>query len=510
MSKITTEDCKEYLVKAYKDKGATTQEKDWKRTKKHKNEDGLWVRDFNHAGIGNISLLESATGLLSIIDSTQNKTLSTPVSNSTATHSFDLTVFSDSEIKKAWSTYKKYYEPENDQDDDFVILHDKSIRAIPSILSWYIAPDAYENYELENKKITWDFNMKGYNVYMFDHENHHEYGGDEHLLRKYLPKYFSKMDEYHYEILTDVTVEQLVRDLSIFGYSHVNEHYDEDCVLKKLMKKVSFNKIPFVVSQLEKDILAGNVKKYTIADLNSQKVNGQSAAIFAINNSQYDVFNYLVENKVDITKEEISLVISNDYLGLYNDNDKTNSIMKVLFEYEDITLDKESLGKVTHFLQHSNRDELLLGLLPKYGTEDNILLFVTHPNISTHIDVLPTLINRFAQKDEELKSWIESEFIYDSNFILLDNKAVRDALTRAYIVSILDEHHNARLESLRYEAERSRGGMMVIETYRDGTSQSWLNQRSQSVAQFIQIKNKIISYFDKNDDENKPKYRTKF
>jgi hypothetical protein len=87
---------------------------------------------------------------------------------------------------------------------------------------------------------------------------------------------------------------------------------------------------------------------------------------------------------------------------------------------------------------------------------------------------------------------------------------VRDALTRAYIVSILDEHHNARLESLRYEAERSRGGMMVIETYRDGTSQSWLNQRSQSVAQFIQIKNKIISYFDKNDDENKPKYRTKF
>lgn len=518
MSKITTDDCKKYLIEEYKKKGAITQEKNWKRTKKYKREDGLWIRDFSHDAIGNVSLVEDANGLLSIMDLSNIKSTSQIKNKSQVEKSFDLTVFSKNEIKNAWSVYKKYYDACDEEEDasedpgsdEFVLKYDNSIRSIPGILSWYVSPEAYENYELENKKITWDFNMKGFNVFMFDHKNYHEYGGDEHLLQKYLPKYFSKMDEYHYEIIADVTVEQLVHDLSILGYSYVNSHVGEECSLKKLMKKVEFNKVEFIISPLENDIASGNIQKYSVTELNGQKISNQSVAMYVFNNKKYDIFNHLIDNKIEITNEEISLVISKNYMEFYNDQDMLNGVMRILTEYEHINLDTDGLEKITYVLQHSNQNNLLLSLLPKYGTQENILSFVSHSNISTDINVLPHLINRFSKKDDELKQWIDSYFIYGKNLALLDNKAVRDALTRTYLVSILDNHHDEYLEDLRYEANRSNNGMMIIETSLNGVSQSWLDKKTQSVAQFIQIKNKILSYFDKNDDEPKPKYRTKF
>lgn len=514
MSKITTEDCKDYLVKFYKDKGAITQEKDWKRTKKYKNDDGLWVRDFNHAGIGNISLLESRNGLLSLLESNDNN--SSTLVNSHKIKSFDLTVFSPAEIKKAWDVYKKYYDDDDENEypggDEFIEKHDQSIRSIPGILNWCIVPDAYENYELDGKNISWNFNMKGYNIFMFDNKNYHEYGGDEHLLQKYLPKYLRSMDEYHYEITKDITVEELVRDLSILGYTHVNSHVADDCVLKKLMKNVNFNKIPFAISQIAKDIISGDIKKYSIEDLNTKKINNQSIAMYVFNNKNYDIFNYLLDNKIELKNSDISFIITNEYTSFYEDKERLNCIMRVLLEYENIQIDKQAFENMAYMLQHSNQNELLLSLLPKYANQDNILSFVSYPNISTDINVLPQLIKRFSQHDEELKHWIESYFISGENFNLLENKMVRDTLTRSYITSILDEHYNSHLESLQYEAKRSSGGFMIIEQYRDGTSESWLDQKTRNVAQFIQLKAKILSYFDKNDNENnqKPKYRTKF
>lgn len=61
MSKITTEICKEYLIAEFKAKQIVTQEKDWKRTKKYKNEDGNWIREFNNDNLGSVSLIEKNT-----------------------------------------------------------------------------------------------------------------------------------------------------------------------------------------------------------------------------------------------------------------------------------------------------------------------------------------------------------------------------------------------------------------------------------------------------------------
>lgn len=60
MSKYTTNDCKNELVKLFPD----SSKNEWKRTKKYKNEDKKWIRDFENANNGiSVSLLENETGL---------------------------------------------------------------------------------------------------------------------------------------------------------------------------------------------------------------------------------------------------------------------------------------------------------------------------------------------------------------------------------------------------------------------------------------------------------------
>jgi len=506
MSKITTENCKNYLVQYYIDRGAVTQEKDWKRTKKYKNDDGLWVRDFNHPGLGNVSLLEDNKNNLSFINSIENtkELISRP--NNNVIKKFDLTTFSAEQIKQAWKVYKNYYD--GDPDDEFLIKNEKSIRFIPGILSWYMS-DAYENEKLIGRKMTWDMNLKGFNIFMFDHKNYHEYGGDEYLMKKSLPKYFSKQDEYHYEILSDITVEELVRDLSYFGYTHVNSNYGEVCFLKKLFKEVEFNKIPFAVSQLEIDVLAGNLNAYNIVELNEQKINNENIAIFALNNQKYDVFNYLIKNNFEIPISEIELVISIDYMSLYDNKEKRDCFVNFILNY-DKELSNDIINKLAYVLQEINDNDVVLKLFYKYGNQENSLGFAQLGNLIENKDVLNQLIPRLAQHDEELKDWLDYTLIDNQKISLIKSSEVRAVLTKEYMSDFLNDIHKKYLESLQDEAKRSRNGFMVIEVYSNGHQESWLDQRSRSVAEFVEIKNKILSYYDSIDNDNKPKYRTKF
>ncbi len=64
MSKITTENCKDFLISYFKDKDIESSSKDWKRTSKYKEND-LWIRDFSHPDIGSISVIEK-NGILEI------------------------------------------------------------------------------------------------------------------------------------------------------------------------------------------------------------------------------------------------------------------------------------------------------------------------------------------------------------------------------------------------------------------------------------------------------------
>lgn len=62
MSKITTEDCKLFLLDLYKDKKVT----EWKRIRKFKDENGDSCRDFSHSDGTSLALIEK-NGQLSVL-----------------------------------------------------------------------------------------------------------------------------------------------------------------------------------------------------------------------------------------------------------------------------------------------------------------------------------------------------------------------------------------------------------------------------------------------------------
>jgi len=65
MSKLTTEDCKKFLVNHYKQRKVITKIEDWKRTRKYK-VDSNYHRDFEHLAFGIITLKEK-NGELEIV-----------------------------------------------------------------------------------------------------------------------------------------------------------------------------------------------------------------------------------------------------------------------------------------------------------------------------------------------------------------------------------------------------------------------------------------------------------
>lgn len=509
MRKTTTDDCKKYLVQTFNDKDTKTLDKDWKRTKKYKDDNGLWIRDFNHPVIGDISLFEDENGILSIngtsvVNSLNNK-------QDLISKFFDLTIFSDIQIKEAWKAYKDYYKDDTDT-DHFVVTHDKSIRLIPSILSWYVDGEAYENYELKPKKITWNFNMKGFNIYMFDHQNHHEYGGDEHLLKKYLPPYLSKCDEYHYEVETDITLEQLVLDLSAFGYSHVNSYVGKKCVLSNLMKTATFNKVSFSISQLEQDILSDNIKNYSIDKLNEQKINNQSVPFFAFENNKIDLFDYLVENNIHISNEDFSSIISMNYFNFDKEPHKFDTITKVALKYENIEINNDDLHNLVFNLIQKNKNIELFSLFNKYFNDSNAFVFAQSETLIKDENVVCRLISRFSKHDDDLTHWLNRTFIYEEKIDLLSSEKIRNALTKDYITSILNDIHNQHIDALKSESDREKSGMFIVEISQNGSRETWGFQRAKQLAKFIVTKNKILSCFDENDDDDTPKirYKTKF
>ena len=134
MSKITTEDCKNYLINYYEKKEIITQESEWKRVKKYKNEDGLWVRDFEHKIIGMIHLIEN-NGQLMVVENPNVKTEKSQVNNDkNKSVMVDLISFDPNQIKMAVKAYTEYYKNNDDERDDDVWIKENYKKN--SIYSW--------------------------------------------------------------------------------------------------------------------------------------------------------------------------------------------------------------------------------------------------------------------------------------------------------------------------------------------------------------------------------------
>lgn len=291
MSKISTDDCKFFLVRT--DEFFDTDEKDWKRTKKYKNENAEWVREFEHKNGDSAWLLEK-NGELSIISHTrksQQNILSSTAGGPTIIGSNDFIVLSNMWPKSTTVAPKKYEEKKfvepmsnlstqntaiqnspisglvsinktifpssligeakrfahdyfkdpfnNDEKDisDLINVPELTdiIKACPAFLKWSMPEQTYNNYEFDRHNIKLSTNMKGACVQIF---GEHEYSAD--LVRVFMPSYFDSIDESCFEITEDVSAESLITDMSKLGLNYSKTNGNEDCILKNVIRNVQF------------------------------------------------------------------------------------------------------------------------------------------------------------------------------------------------------------------------------------------------------------------------------
>ena len=128
MSKITTEDCKQYLTEQFPELSA----KDWKRTRKYKDDNSCWCRDFSHK-TGITTTLIEVDGKLCISDSEKFAKKEIEIKDPSKVLYYKK--FDDSLVKAAKKIVKKYTDYE---DDEFEVSPEmKGYDAIPNLISFF-------------------------------------------------------------------------------------------------------------------------------------------------------------------------------------------------------------------------------------------------------------------------------------------------------------------------------------------------------------------------------------
>jgi hypothetical protein len=260
MSKITTEDCKKFLINHFIEQGVETIDKDWKRESKYKQED-VWVRDFSHPALGVISLSEKS-GSLEIIETKIQK------ENNEVSY---FKKFSKEEVDGAKKLVKKLIKIRTDGDDDDLLFESEQWKtykhALPSQFTFYFPfenPDEIYANDLGNVTNGLDSpfvfnNDESFNV-MFNDRNTKDidlYTNDciNPSISGVLPKWTDFIDEYHLEATTDapkdLTVKKFMHMLFDLGFEYkVGGEYD--CLFKKEIKAY--------ISQLKTDLTNTNPK----------------------------------------------------------------------------------------------------------------------------------------------------------------------------------------------------------------------------------------------------------
>lgn len=154
MSKITTEDCKEFLIQHFNQIQISTTDKEWKRVSKYK-KDGLPYRDFSHPTLGTVVVIENGSSLRVEVNEaslTQAAGVHKPAQQ---IGSQTVKQFVDSDIQGAQKLLKKYIlgtygDGDSDEEFDADEFFEKSLwkkyaHAIPASLTFHFPKDDYGN-----------------------------------------------------------------------------------------------------------------------------------------------------------------------------------------------------------------------------------------------------------------------------------------------------------------------------------------------------------------------------
>lgn len=244
MSKITTDDCKIFIVKTLKEQGIETVEKEWKRVSKYK-EGNLIKRDFTHPSVGVIVVSEDTSGL-SIVESSKVKT-------KTSNNNYIQKDFTLEEEIEAAELVEKYIDcTQNDEGGvEKLMESDKWVKfqhALPSQFYFCFPNDTYENdvdnvtNGLDTPMVINDSSSNSFCI-MFTDKNDSDIDLYASNILNYglLPEWTDFCDEYHLAFkheAPEITVREWFKMLLEMGF----EYRDDDCLFAKELKKIKIVK----------------------------------------------------------------------------------------------------------------------------------------------------------------------------------------------------------------------------------------------------------------------------
>lgn len=546
----TTEQCKVFLVHYFSEQNPAinTLEKEWKRTKKYKNEQGLWLRDFTHPVAGSVTLLENAHGL-----SVQSE-LTRQISQNHKNNHIDWLVF-DKKAQKEALNIVKYYVEELDVDKDSAKFEQYAY-AIPNQIGFYFYADYLDN-SFAEKKLSLKIGRNGQQEFCVTIAPLCDPHFDQHmdwLIGSYLPNYLDEMSEALYDITEpDITIEQFVRDMSERGFVYLQD----ECFFGEIFSGFDFHSISVKNEknkqliqeesfQIKDKIKQGDIvwleeKIQSGFDSNTIFANGECALLHALKHNQPAIFAlFLPHTNLSFMFNDDSIIehICKEY---YHHKDSLDTFFEhylypvlsashMPWQEDNLVLDEEFYysGKVyknpswttiiylDYFRAYPELVEKTFTLFDgKLGTSKTDELIGLFMQSDAHLVAYPELANRFL--DFCSRRCANGDYQAIERMIEFENyplalKIIKHCKVKSQNITIngesFNDFFNNRIkhwhENIQSELNR---GFILIYKYADGTSKS----KPQEFQEHIDLAQRFIKQVQNGDTDYQPgKYKTKF
>lgn len=245
MSKLSTDDCKDFLMQHYPDSKRTQ----WKRVSKYKDDAGCVCRDFNNPSVGDVTLIE-VNDVLQIKQAGIVEIKPVVVKDNTVV----VKSFSKKDMTDAKRLVSKYV---NSDGEEEISDDNKGFIAIPSqVVYRFSMLDGDHKDILDSVNMTGDYNhkMDRFCLEIFppvsEYNDHVDY-----LVGSFLPENDGEVMEYTFEFRYEepISIKEMVQKMASAGFIYSKEH----CFLAYTISKLDFvNEVIKVESSSLVDIKA--------------------------------------------------------------------------------------------------------------------------------------------------------------------------------------------------------------------------------------------------------------
>lgn len=537
MSKITTEDCKDFLISHFKNIGHDTLVKDWKRGSKYKR-DNIVMRDFNHPLLGIVVVAED-NGVLSI-DGTVTPSNQPVVKVKSKKDEYVQRDFTEKEKKEAADLILQYINRDEDGDSDEEDNVEKLLKskkwinyqhALPSQFYFCFPTDTYNNEKDSvvngiDTPMVFDgqYSKESFCILFTDKsESDIDLYASNILKNGILPEWSDFCDEYHLDFSSDapqMTVRECFKMLLEMGfeYKSENDSFGDDCLFGdelnklKVVKSLTIGKEKDKVLKLDAQIKS-ILKKDDVVALNDLISNGldinikvsggdylismasqekASKCVLSLLDAGVDLWksingNYCVGSQIILRKtEDLTLLLGYMEKQLPTDN-IVDKLSVILDNVNYLSEKKDDLELVMSFMKRilsdSEISQVVLNEMGVFLSYDKNLLKETILN-ADEINYKNALVRSI--NDKNLISWALSERSVDIRSEQVNGKTVLENLQED-------------LDNVMERIERSRRGFQMVIVHSDGRREYELDTLTEKYKQALNLLSQVerTGYSDK-------------